>query len=298
MSKRLKWYRLALIIMIIIVNSKIPAAIAKDGNVYNNISGDGNNAVILNNSEVFLDTLNVFLTQSSGEYAKVRIGEAVADTSMPPQVVDVKNSLRGWNGHNYQYVLFGEYDQKDGYKEPIMWRVLFCDKKKALLLSEYVLATKPFDNNQPIWEGSDIKAWLNSSFYNSAFNTQSEQSCIVEDIDRGAVFLLSKNDYLTSDYGFSTLEDADDARRARGSAYAVNHNLWTSSSAHCSYYTRTTGSGTTIWQIRANGSMGGARYDRDNVGIRPAIWVDLERITFNAGNGSWEYPFQKAADSI
>lgn len=298
MSKRLKWYRLALIIMIIIANTKIPVAIATGGNINNNISGDSNTTFNINGSDVSVGMIYVNLTLPSGEYQKVEKGEAVADTSMSSQEVDVKNSLRGWDGHNYQYVLFGEYDQKDGYKEPIMWRVLFCDKKKALLLSEYVIATKPFDNNQPIWEGSDIKEWLNSSFYNSAFKTQAEQNCIVEDIDRGAVFLLSKNDYLTSDYGFSTLQDADDARRARGSAYAVNHNLWTSSSAHCSYYTRTTGSSTTIWQIRANGSMGGARYDRDNVGIRPAIWVDLEQITFNAGDGSWKYPFQQGTDSI
>lgn len=260
------------------------------------IDGDvtqGDNSIIAGRDVIIYQQLN-------DEYVRALVKDVLGldDESVTIKAVNVRQELRGWNGSSYQYVLFGKYDQQDGYEEPILWRVLYSDNNKALLLSEYVLDTRAFDSQAPVWDGSDIKAWLNGSFYESAFTTSAQRNCLITG-GNGTVFLLGKEDYLNTAYGFSAKADANDGNRsARGSAYARNHGLWTSESQYCSYYTRTSsGNGTSLWQIRSSGSIGIARYDRDNVGIRPAIWIDLDKIQFNFGEGTMELPFQEAQPS-
>ena len=203
-----------------------------------------------------------------------------------------ETSIRGWDGNSYQYVYFGSLPGSS-MPQSILWRVLAVGDGSALLLSELVLDSQPFDDDSTDWNESDIKEWLNDSFLKSAFQNRNAFDAIVHDYDLGRVFLLSKGDYLNEGFGFSSDPAyADSARVASGDATAIQNGLWTSKgSALCSHYTRTADGKSTLFQISTNGSFGSAKFDRDNVGIRPAIRVYLSWLTISGGKGTMASPF-------
>ena len=53
--------------------------------------------------------------------------------------------------------------------EPIKWRILSEGGGNALILCESIIANKEFGNSNN-YAKSEIRAWLNNEFYNSAFN--------------------------------------------------------------------------------------------------------------------------------
>lgn len=71
---------------------------------------------------------------------------------------------------------FGEYAQSDAtgvVKDPINWRLLDIQGTKAVIVSDTVLDNLKFNNSQTddqIWGTSNLRNWLNSSFYNTAFS--------------------------------------------------------------------------------------------------------------------------------
>ena len=74
-------------------------------------------------------------------------------------------------------ILFGSYYQSNATtKEPIQWRVLEIDSvnHKILLLSEYVLDTKPYHISSTYesvtWLICTLRDWLNNDFMNTAFS--------------------------------------------------------------------------------------------------------------------------------
>jgi|GEM_PF-906269 len=83
----------------------------------------------------------------------------------------------------------------------IKWRVLDVDMSDntALLVSEYGLEEERFDANSNNWANSEIRKWLNETFYN-AF-TPAEKSKIISRPGGEKVFLLSKEEveYFCSD---------------------------------------------------------------------------------------------------
>ena len=90
--------------------------------------------------------------------------------------LELKTALPG------SYVTFGSYEQDNNMsngQEPIEWLVLENDGESLFLLSKYVLDAQPYStafNVQerkayPItWEQCSLRAWLNSTFYTTAFN--------------------------------------------------------------------------------------------------------------------------------
>lgn len=73
------------------------------------------------------------------------------------------------------HVSFGNYEQ-DGDtqngKEPVEWIVLDANEDGALLISKYVLACRPYNNDYKnvTWETCSLRKWLNGDFYDSAFS--------------------------------------------------------------------------------------------------------------------------------
>jgi hypothetical protein len=73
--------------------------------------------------------------------------------------------------------------------EPIAWRVLAVEDGRALLISEDILAIRQYDDLDvtstdlldwdaaaTTWAESDIRAWLNDEFLNSAFTEEEQQA--------------------------------------------------------------------------------------------------------------------------
>jgi hypothetical protein len=101
-------------------------------------------------------------------------------------------------------VSFGHYEQDGSWQngsEPIVWDVLDIDGDSALLISRKLLDCVQYHSRETAvaWGNSDIRWWLNSSFYQNAFN-ESEKSCIIQSLVSGTldyVFLPNRNQVLS-----------------------------------------------------------------------------------------------------
>jgi len=100
------------------------------------------------------------------------------------------------------HVEFGSYPQtKVGDVRKILWRVLEKNNSELFLISEYILDNMKYQNDLDTsvkysgakediikarlpWERCDLRAWLNSYFYDNAFNAQ-EKSLIIERLSAG-----------------------------------------------------------------------------------------------------------------
>ncbi len=149
--------------------------------------------------------------------------------------------------------------------EPIRWIVL--SEEKHLLMSEMILDTQPINNliyvkhpklgfdspefyKDPDFQTlgtdyytSDIRAWLNSTFLETAFSEEEKAQILFTDLDNSAwtksekkyaskdssdrVFLLSYEDLINPDYGFFPQGEKLDPRRvAYPTDYALCQNIW------------------------------------------------------------------------
>ena len=175
-------------------------------------------------------------------------GVTVGDTA------DKDGYYLGSDGARYAKVTADPY--KSGYKfsdnssvvsgntyyfkvEPIRWRILSESDGKAFILCDSIIATRTYDrggdNN---YANSDIRAWLNNEFYNTAFGETQQaliQTTIVDNSAKSTgyssnkfacsntndkIFLPSYSEVVNSDYGFSSSEAGDTARRMLISDYS------------------------------------------------------------------------------
>jgi len=89
---------------------------------------------------------------------------------------------------NWEIICFGTYEQdgnKENGKEPIEWIVLQEVDNRVLLLSKDVLDYKQYDSaysNQVTWEESEMRSWLNNSFYYTAFGEEEKKSILPSEL--------------------------------------------------------------------------------------------------------------------
>jgi len=71
---------------------------------------------------------------------------------------------------------FGRYQQDNSSKDAIAWRVISISGHYATLASDKIIDAKRFnDKNDTSWAESELRTWLNESFYNEAFNNEEKQ---------------------------------------------------------------------------------------------------------------------------
>ena len=195
--------------------------------------------------------------------------------------------------------------------EPITWKIIKTDGDSLTLLSDLLIDAHYFNeskNSEEIdgvtiyannYEHSDIRSWLNGDFYNSAFAL--ENSIIqTTTVDNGKtsmpgtitnpylcndtqdkVYLLSYQDYLNADYGFTDSRDDTPLRQALTTDYARANGSYcdTGEYPNCGYYwTRTPAPGNASQAIDNNcsGLTGvGYRVDYSYSSVRPAIQVSI-----------------------
>ena len=254
--------------------------------------------------------------------------------------IDVENS-----GNTYRGVYFTSYrpywansisssnsNQEDnGYYtstrywfkyEPIKWRILNENNGEALILCKMIIDSQeyyPSDSNSSFshnggtgyannYELSNIRKWLNDTFYKTAFTSLQKQLIIQTTVDNSArstsdsrnnlsqatsyycndtkdyIFLLSEQEVTTSSYGFNTSYSAyDTARQKKNTDYAK-----------CQGADRSTGSsyyGNGYWWLRSpyfnlSNTARGINSDgyadddynvyRTNRGVVPALKIKLE----------------------
>lgn len=197
--------------------------------------------------------------------------------------------LKGFDpvANTYDYLYFGRYPQI-GDDDPILWRVLTVQDGRALLLSEKVLDAHRYDTSSKTWEGSELKTWLNNDFISTAFNPQ-ERAAIVDSTERCKVFPLLEDDLKKPEYGF-TSNETDPKRSAISTEHALGRAV-DSRNGKSIYYTRTPGDGDNMVAVTSKGMLSLAGIERDDLGIRPAIWIRTSEFSILKGDGSLQQPY-------
>lgn len=182
-------------------------------------------------------------------------------------------------------ITFGKYEQDNNLsngKEKIEWIVIQKQGDRIYVVSAYVLDCVQYNTRygDVTWETSTIRQWLNNSFFNTAFSA-AEKAMIPavtvqtdKNPDYGTssgnpttdrVFLLSINDMESHYIGFID-------RFPDPTAYAVAKGV---KSYFCEWWLRTPGKYQSYAVLGDHLSTSGRRVDDNEVGVRPAIWIDL-----------------------
>lgn len=193
---------------------------------------------------------------------------------------------------------FGSYSQdKNGKREPLLWRVLDIDEKnnRALLITEKLVDCHQYHTEfkDITWEECDLRRWLNHEFIDQAF-TDSERTKIAEveirnpdndtygtkggNATRDRVFALSV------DEAEKFFKD-DVERRAAVTPYANSHGSYANSEYHLPgggptgrWWLRSPGyGGDYASRVHTDGEVGryGLRVGYVDVSVRPALWLNL-----------------------
>ena len=185
-------------------------------------------------------------------------------------------------------ITFGSYEQDDQPgADPVEWQVLGVENGRALLISRYILAAKPYNEEKTdsTWENCSLRAWLNQEFYNDVFSAEEKMQIDKATVSnprnpeygtyggnetKDKIFLLSINE---ADNYLPTPElrqcEATDFAKQNGAAVLKN--------------------GCTDWWLRSPGSkasnavsvdfygrpyLGGVSLDY-TAGVRPALLMNL-----------------------
>ncbi len=191
--------------------------------------------------------------------------------------------------------------------EPIVWNVLSKKNGEYYILSSVLLDahcfhsstyTRTIDGNTVYvnnYEYSDIRAWLNNDFYNSAFalgnsniqtttvdnsaaTTVSKDNPYACNNTQDKVFLPSYQDYKNSKYGFEVSNDSSNTRyckttdwaKARGAASSESKNIGM-------YWTRSPEDGydVYVWYVHYSELYYEGWYSSEELCVRPAISITV-----------------------
>jgi len=202
-------------------------------------------------------------------------------------------------------IYFGNYVQSDedgATPEPIKWRVLSVNGDDAFLLADKNLENIVYNEltETITWETCTLRTWLNGDFFDSAFSDD-EQSAVLQTIvvnnnnpqygtpggnnTTDNVYLLSLEEAMNPDYGFTSTVAASATRIAEDTAYVRKQN----SSTNGYWWLRSPGS-TNINGVYAAGvystgfiQMMGYYVSTEVISIRPALHINLQ------SSDQWKY---------
>ncbi len=164
--------------------------------------------------------------------------------------------------------------------EPIRWRILSEKNGEAFLLCDSIISNHRFDDNSNYYANSEIRAWLNSTFYETAFSELARSLIITVEVEHtnNKVFLLSQTQVTNSSYGFSYDSSrfmlTSDYSRANGASmstslsYYGNGRWWL-----CSINTNTSYAAHYVLNFGSADSSTDVSYDF--IGIVPALRITL-----------------------
>ncbi len=205
------------------------------------------------------------------------------------------NGIIYYNGEKYAWVKY------IGYVKfmPIKWRVLQNINGSLTLISDLVLTTSCYSSafSGVTWANSDVRFYLNNTFYNMAFNKEEQKDILTVEVSNQSVdetydepntyekvYLPSAYDLYNTAYGFIS----DDSRTAHynigvntATITTPNSYAFNTEKETCCYLTRTIGD-KPYGYVRpvyatADGHLqyGGHIYNSWRLGVRPMINVRL-----------------------
>ena len=232
-----------------------------------------------------------------------------------------EDSIRGYEkGNGYVYVQLGTYPtDRDGTRQPVLWRVLYLDieTNEALLLSEYILdvqqvifcdSRKDSDsrNFRKIndYGESDMNVWMNESMFPDIMGEDPMIGAAVEK-QYGKLYPLTDEQHLNTEYGFDESRWFDHkCRMCEATEYAKHHKLHENFSEGSKQYLTVEEGYSTYWSatiknpddyymsiVGVNGHLSYGAYTRINIGVRPAITLNMNLCSVVSGDGTAENPF-------
>lgn len=182
--------------------------------------------------------------------------------------------------------------------ELIRWRILATDGDKMLILCDSIIENLRYADNKNNYRDSEIRAWLNETFYKTAFSELQREIIIKTVVDNSVsstgntvnpyicentednVFLLSFAEVTGGKYDFTTSGPDTAERQMQTSDYSRAGGVYMNTSRE--YY------GNGWWWMRSPdgldvGSARGVYHDGDphyayrvdysNCGVVPAVWI-------------------------
>ena len=227
------------------------------------------------------------------------------------------SAIRGYSrSSGYEYVAFGSYPtDADGTVRPILWRVLKNENGEAYLLSEYILFGAPvhgdYDHYKG-WETSDLYNYLNTVFLNDAFSAAEQSALLARTEDDALVTLITSDEMKDASIGFSS----NTARLCESTAWAKilpdppifelpstnNKGKWkplyvySKGKKYSPWWSRTRSTDYPHEQRRVmdEGKIGRISTGNSDLGVRPAVYVDLSLVRIQGGSGAMASPYQLA----
>lgn len=217
-----------------------------------------------------------------------------------------------WSGSR---VYFGHYEQDKNPlngMEPILWRVLEVADDNLLLLSEYGLICKNYNDtfSNVTWETSTLRAWLNGAFLDTAFTNRERDAIkdtLVVNKDSSVyktsggndtvdkVYLLSYDEAQNNAYGFqSGISNKSKSRQMKLVESALAEGYVNKDNGNTCWWLRSPGITEqyaayvfTVGSITESYFVG-----RRNDAARPVIRVKLSSVFFGEkiGDGTNAYP--------
>jgi hypothetical protein len=191
---------------------------------------------------------------------------------------------------NKRKVNFGHYPQKSGTDmSDISWFVMSEDEDKLLLVSEFALDCKPYNetNTNCEWANCSLRSWLNSNFLNAAFN-EIEQKAIIEEkhsSSENRMFGIPSgtdvNDkvFIISHVNNPQLFEKSSYRIVLPTPYAISNGAIVVDKEFPKLWTRDFGeTKNKTGYISDDGFSvtNGTEVNSRHIGVRPAIWVKKE----------------------
>ena len=187
-----------------------------------------------------------------------------------------------------EQVTFGRFEQDNSPSngdEPLQWVVIAREGNRALLLSRHVLAAMKYSKNATsTYENSTMREWMNTVFVPSAFNEE-EAAALAQ---RTATPVRSAEGRHVQDKAFVLSREevekylpATASRIAAPTAVAQRQGSgYINKLGDCWWWLRSSTKGTKY----ANTVRNDGTFDNRSVnfatllGVRPAVWVNLDRL--------------------
>ena len=211
------------------------------------------------------------------------------ETRRANEIISIDSLITANRG--IRVIEFGTFPvEADGVPMPLKWNVLYEDDDKMLLFSAFGIAARPYHQTSEnvTWEACDLRKWLNTEFYNTAFNEDEKSRILLSHLDN------SDND----EYGASGGNNTDDnvfllslkeaqqylhkvERWVRATPYALSNGAYVDEkNGNCWWWLRTPGK---TQKYVSNVYPGGGIYnygysvDYAHCAICPAVWVTVPK---------------------
>ncbi len=244
--------------------------------------------------------------------------------TIPLAAAEDTSVLRGYS-KGYQYVLMGNYPyDSDGLvwgndpygsgntkDEPVLWQILSVEDNTVLLLTEYVIelqqvtfihdeeAIKHYDfPRHEKYSQTDLCHWINEEMLPHLFDQDPLVYALMEEGENGRLFCLTSKQLLRSDYGFRETVKPTKVRITTPTPYARKRRIYRKDkpinykAGGTPYWVGSMMEGKSKLHIVGyDGHISGGVYSRDNIGIRPAVRLNLDLIGIESGTGTKKDPF-------